>query len=112
MVFFFSFCSFTAIMFLISWTFTIVSLALASLIYYYVSIKGKAGDWGDGFKSAYFQLALRSLRSLGGMYEYLCIIYTSRILLYCCFLVFSEHAVPPQLCLLFWVRLSEGNTNV
>uniref|UniRef100_A0A6N2M6P8 Cation chloride cotransporter n=1 Tax=Salix viminalis TaxID=40686 RepID=A0A6N2M6P8_SALVM len=26
---------------------------------------GKAGDWGDGFKSAYFQLALRSLRSLG-----------------------------------------------
>ncbi|KAL3344129.1 hypothetical protein AABB24_023525 [Solanum stoloniferum] len=53
------------IMFLISWTFTVVSLALASLIYYYVSIKGKAGDWGDGFKSAYFQLALRSLRSLG-----------------------------------------------
>jgi len=53
------------IMFLISWAFTIVSLALASLIYYYVSLKGKAGDWGDGFKSAYFQLALRSLRSLG-----------------------------------------------
>ncbi|XP_076884078.1 cation-chloride cotransporter 1-like [Bidens hawaiensis] len=53
------------IMFLISWIFTVVSLALASLIYYYVSIKGKAGDWGDGFKSAYFQLALRSLRSLG-----------------------------------------------
>lgn len=55
-------------MFLISWSFTVVSLALASLIYYYVSIKGKAGDWGDGFKSAYFQLALRSLRSLGGLY--------------------------------------------
>ncbi|KAG8365656.1 hypothetical protein BUALT_Bualt18G0128700 [Buddleja alternifolia] len=53
------------IMFLISWAFTVVSLALATLIYYYVSIKGKAGDWGDGFKSAYFQLALRSLRSLG-----------------------------------------------
>ncbi|XP_059666114.1 cation-chloride cotransporter 1-like [Cornus florida] len=53
------------IMFLISWSFTVVSLALVSLIYYYVSIKGKAGDWGDGFKSAYFQLALRSLRSLG-----------------------------------------------
>lgn len=53
------------IMFLISWTFTIVSLALASLLYYYVCLKGKAGDWGDGFKSAYFQLALRSLRSLG-----------------------------------------------
>ncbi|CAA7399544.1 unnamed protein product [Spirodela intermedia] len=53
------------IMFLISWLFTVISLALASLIYYYVSIKGKAGDWGDGFKSAYFQLALRSLRSLG-----------------------------------------------
>ncbi|KAJ7565451.1 hypothetical protein O6H91_02G061600 [Diphasiastrum complanatum] len=53
------------IMFLISWIFTVVSLALASLIYYYVSIKGKGGDWGDGFKSAYFQLALRSLRSLG-----------------------------------------------
>lgn len=53
------------IMFLISWSFTVVALALASLIYYYVSIKGKAGDWGDGFKSAYFQLALRSLRSLG-----------------------------------------------
>ncbi|XP_075477201.1 cation-chloride cotransporter 1-like [Primulina tabacum] len=53
------------IMFLISWTFTVVSLALATLIYYYVGIKGKAGDWGDGFKSAYFQLALRSLRSLG-----------------------------------------------
>ncbi|KAL3522815.1 hypothetical protein ACH5RR_015649 [Cinchona calisaya] len=53
------------IMFLISWAFTVVSLALASLIYYYVSIRGKAGDWGDGFKSAYFQLALRSLRSLG-----------------------------------------------
>ncbi|KAF5738346.1 cation-chloride cotransporter 1 [Tripterygium wilfordii] len=53
------------IMFLISWSFTVVSLALASLMYYYVSIKGKAGDWGDGFKSAYFQLALRSLRSLG-----------------------------------------------
>jgi solute carrier family 12 (potassium/chloride transporter), member 4/6 len=59
---------FSVIMFLISWSFTVVSLALASLIYYYVSIKGKAGDWGDGFKSAYFQLALRSLRSLGGMY--------------------------------------------
>nr|ACE78321.1 cation-chloride cotransporter-like protein [Lotus tenuis] len=53
------------IMFLISWSFTVVSLALASLIYKYVSLKGKAGDWGDGFKSAYFQLALRSLRSLG-----------------------------------------------
>lgn len=53
------------IMFLISWAFTVVSLALASLIYYYVSLKGKAGDWGDGFKSAYFQLALRSIRSLG-----------------------------------------------
>ncbi|KAH1209837.1 hypothetical protein AAZX31_15G184000 [Glycine max] len=53
------------IMFLISWSFTVVSLLLASLIYKYVSIKGKAGDWGDGFKSAYFQLALRSLRSLG-----------------------------------------------
>jgi hypothetical protein len=54
-------------MFLISWAFTIVSLALVSLIYWYVSIKGKGGDWGDGFKSAYFQLALRSLRSLGGV---------------------------------------------
>ncbi|CAI0545488.1 unnamed protein product [Linum tenue] len=53
------------IMFLISWSFTIVALGLASLIYKYVGIKGKAGDWGDGFKSAYFQLALRSLRSLG-----------------------------------------------
>lgn len=53
------------IMFLISWAFTVISLALATLIYYYVSIKGKAGDWGDGFKSAYFQLALRSLRSMG-----------------------------------------------
>ncbi|XP_021904773.1 cation-chloride cotransporter 1 [Carica papaya] len=53
------------IMFLISWSFTVVSLALASLIYKYVGLKGKAGDWGDGFKSAYFQLALRSLRSLG-----------------------------------------------
>ncbi|KAI3898168.1 hypothetical protein MKW92_038364 [Papaver armeniacum] len=30
--------------------------SLASLIYYYVSLKGKAGDWGDGFKSAYFNL--------------------------------------------------------
>lgn len=53
-------------MFLISWLFTIFALALASLLYWYVSIKGKGGDWGDGFKSAYFQLALRSLRSLGG----------------------------------------------
>lgn len=59
--------NFSVIMFLISWSFTVVSLALASLIYYYVSLKGKAGDWGDGFKSAYFQLALRSLRSLGGI---------------------------------------------
>lgn len=58
----------TGIMFLISWSFTIVSLALASLLYWYVSIKGKGGDWGDGFKSAYFQLALRSLRSLGGWF--------------------------------------------
>eukprot|EP00897_Mesotaenium_endlicherianum_P007569 jgi/Mesen1/6840/ME000351S05963 len=53
------------IMFLISWYFTLVALALAILIYYYVGLKGKAGDWGDGFKSAYFQLALRSLRTLG-----------------------------------------------
>ncbi|QHO56631.1 hypothetical protein S83_007724 [Arachis hypogaea] len=53
------------IMFLISWSFTVVALALASLIYKYVGLKGKAGVWGDGFKSAYFQLALRSLRSLG-----------------------------------------------
>jgi ABC-type multidrug transport system fused ATPase/permease subunit len=64
-------CVTTVIMFLISWVFTIVSLALASLLYYYVSIKGKGGDWGDGFKSAYFQLALRSLRTLGG--ESMCI---------------------------------------
>lgn len=53
-------------MFLISWSFTVIAIALASLIYKYVGLKGKAGDWGDGFKSAYFQLALRSLRSLGG----------------------------------------------
>ncbi|XP_019095235.1 PREDICTED: cation-chloride cotransporter 1-like [Camelina sativa] len=53
------------IMFLISWSFTVVAIALASLIYKYVGLKGKAGDWGDGFKSAYFQLALRSLRSPG-----------------------------------------------
>ncbi|XP_024376501.1 cation-chloride cotransporter 1 [Physcomitrium patens] len=53
------------IMFMISWVFTIVAVALAALLYWYVSIKGKGGDWGDGFKSAYFQLALRSLRSLG-----------------------------------------------
>lgn len=53
------------LMFLISWYFTLVAMALAVLIYYYVSLKGKAGDWGDGFKSAYFQLALGSLRSLG-----------------------------------------------
>jgi hypothetical protein len=58
-------------MFVISWLFTIVSLALASLLYWYVSIKGKGGDWGDGFKSAYFQLALRSLRSLGGTPTYM-----------------------------------------
>ncbi|KAK1378378.1 Cation-chloride cotransporter 1 [Heracleum sosnowskyi] len=58
-------CLCILIMFLISWSFTVLSLALASLIYYYVNLKGKAGDWGDGFKSAYFQLALRSLRSLG-----------------------------------------------
>ncbi|XP_071736400.1 cation-chloride cotransporter 1-like isoform X1 [Rutidosis leptorrhynchoides] len=58
-------CLCIVIMFLISWLFTVVSLSLVSLIYWYVSIKGKAGDWGDGFKSAYFQLALRSLRSLG-----------------------------------------------
>jgi len=51
---------------MISWTFTVVSLNLSSLIYYYVSLKGKAGDRGDGFKTAYFQLALRSLRSPGG----------------------------------------------
>lgn len=66
-----SFCFSAVIMFLISWTFTIVALALATLIYYYVCLMGKAGDWGDGFKSAYFQLALRSLRSLGGVYAYL-----------------------------------------
>lgn len=60
-------CSYAAIMFMISWAFTIVALALAGLLYWYVSIKGKGGDWGDGFKSAYFQLALRSLRSLGGL---------------------------------------------
>lgn len=59
-------CVDAVIMFVISWLFTVVSLALASLLYWYVSIKGKGGDWGDGFKSAYFQLALRSLRSLGG----------------------------------------------
>ena len=54
-------------MFFISWIFTVVSLTLASLLYYYVSIKGEDGDWGDGFKSAYSQLALRSLRTLGGL---------------------------------------------
>jgi hypothetical protein len=66
-------------MFLISWSFTVVSLALASLIYKYVSIKGKAGDWGDGFKSAYFQLALRSLRSLGGICLINSIIYVFQV---------------------------------
>ena len=60
------FSTVAVIMFLISWSFTVVAIALASLIYKYVGLKGKAGDWGDGFKSAYFQLALRSLRSLGG----------------------------------------------
>ncbi|CAI7791079.1 unnamed protein product [Closterium sp. NIES-53] len=53
------------IMFMISWFFTLLCLLLAVLIYYYVSLKGKAGDWGDGFKSAYLQLALRSLKFLG-----------------------------------------------
>lgn len=66
-------------MFLISWSFTVVSLALASLIYKYVSIKGKAGDWGDGFKSAYFQLALRSLRSLGGISLIYSVIYAPQV---------------------------------
>jgi len=66
-------------MFLISWSFTVVSLALASLIYKYVSIKGKAGDWGDGFKSAYFQLALRSLRSLGGISLINSVIYAPQV---------------------------------
>ncbi|CAI5503255.1 unnamed protein product [Closterium sp. Naga37s-1] len=51
--------------FMISWFFTLLCLLLAVLIYYYVSLKGKAGDWGDGFKSAYLQLALRSLKFLG-----------------------------------------------
>jgi len=65
------------IMFLISWLFTIISLALACLLYKYVCIKGKAGDWGDGFKSAYFQLALRSLRSLGGISSWIfCLIWS------------------------------------
>ncbi|GJP42960.1 hypothetical protein CLOM_g2480 [Closterium sp. NIES-68] len=54
-----------AIMLMISWFFTLLCLLLAVLIYYYVSLKGKAGDWGDGFKSAYLQLALRSLKFLG-----------------------------------------------
>lgn len=53
------------IMFMISWYFTLICLLLAVLIYYYVSLKGKAGDWGDGVKSAYLQLALRSLKFLG-----------------------------------------------
>jgi potassium/chloride transporter 4/5/6 len=53
-------------MLIISWIFTIISVILAALIYYYVSVRGKAGDWGDGFKSAYFQLALRSIRTMGG----------------------------------------------
>lgn len=78
------FAVFTVIMFLISWSFTIVALGLASLIYYYVCLRGKAGDWGDGFKSAYFQLALRSLRSLGG--EHTTIIFQECIVLHmhCC----------------------------
>jgi len=68
-------------MFLISWSFTVVAIALASLIYKYVGLKGKAGDWGDGFKSAYFQLALRSLRSLGGMnLAYLSLVHVTRCL--------------------------------
>lgn len=71
--------TYAVIMFLISWSFTVVSLLLASLIYKYVSIKGKAGDWGDGFKSAYFQLALRSLRSLGGKYHSNLIIYSPQV---------------------------------
>ncbi|GJP72957.1 hypothetical protein CLOP_g3724 [Closterium sp. NIES-67] len=53
------------IMYLISWFFTVVCLTLAVLIYIYVSMVGKAGDWGDGVKSAYMQLALRSLHFLG-----------------------------------------------
>ncbi|MCD9561381.1 Protein ccc1 [Datura stramonium] len=97
------------IMFLISWTFTVVSLALASLIYYYVSIKGKAGDWGDGFKSAYFQLALRSLRSLGGMYWSIYVsVYSFKFfakqhksdLSYCPFLLVLKHLIAPLMCIL------------
>ncbi|CAI5536201.1 unnamed protein product, partial [Closterium sp. Naga37s-1] len=53
------------IMYLISCFFTLVCLTLAVLIYIYVSMVGKAGDWGDGVKSAYMQLALRSLHFLG-----------------------------------------------
>lgn len=42
------------IMFVILWLFIVVLLVLVSLFYWYVSIKGKGGDWGDGFKSVYF----------------------------------------------------------
>ncbi|CAI5960451.1 unnamed protein product [Closterium sp. NIES-65] len=62
---FFPFPQPSFIMYLISWFFTLVCLTLAVLIYIYVSMVGKAGDWGDGVKSAYMQLALRSLHFLG-----------------------------------------------
>ncbi len=39
----------------------VLKLALLSDILVHISIKGKGGDWGDGFKSAYFQLVVCGL---------------------------------------------------
>mmetsp|Transcript_69726 Transcript_69726/g.220759 ORF Transcript_69726/g.220759 Transcript_69726/m.220759 type:complete len:1075 (+) Transcript_69726:77-3301(+) len=54
-----------AIMFLISWIFSVVAIAVAFIIYWYVSVYGKEENWGDGLKSLRYRLALRAMLKLG-----------------------------------------------
>jgi potassium/chloride transporter 4/5/6 len=52
------------IMFLISWLFSILALALAVVLYMYVSENGNAENWGDGMKSLRLHFALKTLAGM------------------------------------------------
>lgn len=57
-------CLCLTIMFLISWLFTVLALAMAAFIFYYVSQNSAPENWGDGLKSLRFRLAIQSLSAL------------------------------------------------
>ena len=53
------------VMLLISWIFTVASLSVVALLYYYIGTRHLDDDWGDGVKTLRIRLAIRILLGLG-----------------------------------------------